>query len=83
MAGRFAKKTGSMAPTAEGLLQAVLFGAAHYKLGSLSILNAGMIGVVMGAMYYIGKRNLWHCIFAHGLIDSFGLTMLFLGVGHH
>jgi CAAX protease family protein len=62
--------------------QATIFGLAHYKLGGLGMLTAGVIGLVMGLMYYLGKRNLWHLILAHGIIDSISLTMLYLGVQH-
>ena len=30
----------------------------------------------------VGKRNLWHLILAHGFIDTFSLTMIYMGVEH-
>lgn len=62
--------------------QAVLFGLVHSYLGPLGVLNAFAIGLVAAAVYALNGRNLWPLIIAHGLVDTFGLTMLRLGVAH-
>jgi membrane protease YdiL (CAAX protease family) len=62
--------------------QAALFGLVHWYLGPLGVLNAFAIGLVSAAVYSLNGRNLWPLIIAHGLVDTFGLTMLRLGVAH-
>jgi CAAX protease family protein len=64
--------------------QAAVFGMGHYSLGGTGMLTAAAIALVFGALFYLGKRNLWHLILAHGFIDTFSLTMLYMGVtsGH-
>jgi uncharacterized protein len=38
-----------------------------------------MAGLVLAAAYLLSKRNLWVCILAHGLIDTFGVVGLYFG----
>lgn len=58
---------------------AVLFGYGHYYKGPSGIVESGMAGLILGAAYVLSGRNLWVCILAHGFIDTFGVTMAFLG----
>lgn len=60
---------------------AALFGLGHYYKGPAGILDSGVAGVILGAAYLISGRNLWTCVLAHGLIDTFGLTAVYLGWG--
>lgn len=57
----------------------VIFGAGHLAQGPLGIFNASMIGVIFGWAWFRTDRNLWATILAHGLIDTFGIAMLYLG----
>jgi uncharacterized protein len=57
----------------------VLFGYGHYYKGPSGIVDSGMAGLILGAAYLLSGRNLWACILAHGLIDTFGLIAVFLG----
>ncbi len=62
--------------------QAVLFALAHHYLGPRGMLNAGVLGLLSGAAYFANGRDLWPLIIAHGLVDTMGLTVLFLGLSH-
>jgi membrane protease YdiL (CAAX protease family) len=69
-----------LAVAAAVLLQAVLFGSLHLYLGVSGALVAGLMGIVLGAVYLFGGRNLWPGIILHGLIDSTSITVVFLGL---
>ena len=62
--------------------QATLFAFGHAYLGPRGMLNAGALGFVAGLGYRWNGRNLWPLFLAHGLVDSVGLTILFLGAAH-
>lgn len=62
--------------------QATLFALGHAYLGPRGMLNAGTLGLLAGLCYRWNGRNLWPLFIAHGLVDSIGLTALFLGVAH-
>jgi membrane protease YdiL (CAAX protease family) len=61
------------------LVVSVLFGYGHYYKGPSGMLDSGMAGLVLGAVYMLSGRNLWACILAHGFIDTFGVIAAFLG----
>ena len=61
------------------ILQAVLFGLGHIYLGARGVITAMTVGLIMGMYYFLNKRNLWPLIISHGLIDSIGMTVLYLG----
>ena len=61
------------------LLGAVLFGYGHYYKGPAGIVDSGMAGLVLGIAYLVADRNLWAPILAHGIIDTVGVTALYLG----
>jgi membrane protease YdiL (CAAX protease family) len=65
------------------IAQAALFAFGHTYLGPRGMLNAGAIGIVAGAAFVAGGRNLWPLILAHGLVDTVGITALYLGVAHN
>lgn len=62
--------------------QATLFAFGHAYLGPRGMLNAGALGLLAGLCYRWNGRNLWPLFIAHGLVDSIGLTVLFLGLSH-
>ena len=47
--------------------QALIFGLLHYSSGPATVLAAGLIGLVFGAAYVLGGRNLWPLIVAHAI----------------
>ena len=66
----------SGAPFATGLAvlaQAILFGLAHYASGMVTVITAGLIGLVFGAAYIRGGRNLWPLILVHAIPDTISL----------
>jgi membrane protease YdiL (CAAX protease family) len=62
------------------IVVSVLFGFGHYYKGPAGILDSTVAGLILGATYLLSKRNLWTTILAHGLIDTFGIAMVFLGL---
>jgi len=61
--------------------QALLFGQQHYYYQGLQGLVAtGVIGAVSGALYYAFGRNLWPLLLSHGISNSIGLTLMYLGM---
>lgn len=61
--------------------QAVLFGQQHYYYQGLAGWAAtGAIGLVSGVLYLAFKRNLWPLVLSHGLNNTLGLTLLYMGV---
>jgi membrane protease YdiL (CAAX protease family) len=57
----------------------VLFGYGHYSKGPSGIVDSGVAGLILGTAYLLAGRNLWASIFAHGLIDTFGVIDAFFG----
>lgn len=62
------------------VFSSVLFGYGHYYKGPAGIIDSGFTGLVLGTAYLISGRNLWTCIIAHGLIDTFGVVLLYFGL---
>jgi len=59
--------------------QAVLFGAAHAYQGPPGMVGIAIGALISGAATLIWGRNLWPAIVAHGLIDTLGFTLLYMG----
>lgn len=61
------------------LVPAFVFGFGHfYYQGLRGLFTTGMIGLALGVLYLLYKRNLWPLILAHGLVDSLGFTAMYL-----
>ena len=60
------------------IFQAVLFGLVHAYQGIGGILTTGLIGLTFGLLYLVARRNLWPTIIGHGLVNTFGITVLHL-----
>jgi membrane protease YdiL (CAAX protease family) len=65
------------------VIQALIFGSAHAYLGPSGAILAGILGLVLGAVFVLGGRNLWPAIVVHGLVDSTSMTAVFLGLAPH
>ena len=61
------------------VITSVLFGLMHFYQGPVGMASTGLIGLLLGALYLIVRRNLWVAILAHGLIDTIGITAAYLG----
>lgn len=60
--------------------QGVLFGVGHAYQGLGGVMMTGLVGIAFGAIYLLGKRNLWACIILHGIVDSVTMTAFYAGV---
>lgn len=58
----------------------VIFGFAHFYLGISGIFSTGLIGLTFALSYLLTKRNLWSVIVAHGVGDSVGFFLIYLGL---
>jgi len=61
------------------ILQAAIFAAAHFYQGLVGVLNIFLLALVFGSIYIRSGRNLIPLIIAHGVIDTIGVTLLYLG----
>jgi membrane protease YdiL (CAAX protease family) len=59
--------------------QALIFGLLHAPQGPAGVLVTTYAGLVFAWIYYASGRNFWAPILAHGVMDTFALTLLFLG----
>lgn len=61
------------------VVQAIIFGLFHAYQGLNGFVAVFAIALVFGFFYY-KTRSLWPIIVAHGIMDTFGMTMLYLNV---
>jgi hypothetical protein len=61
------------------LCGAVLFGLSHISQGLSGVISNVSGGLVYGILYILAGRNLWVPILAHGLEDTIGFLLIFLG----
>lgn len=72
---------GTRAAWAAALIaQSVIFGLAHAYQGVSGAIGTGIAGLVYGAGYMAAGRMLWPPMIAHGLLNTLGFTLLYLGV---
>jgi membrane protease YdiL (CAAX protease family) len=50
-----------------------------YKIISVLIKGNGISGFFFGAYFLAGGRNLWAPVLAHGVSNSIGFILIFLG----
>jgi len=61
--------------------QAVLFGQQHlYYQGISGWIATGVIAFVSGLLYLAFNRNLWPLILSHGISNTIGITLLYMGL---
>ncbi len=58
---------------------AVLFGVSHISQGLSGVISNFLGGLVYGILYISAGWNLWVPILAHGLEDTIGFVLIFLG----
>lgn len=57
---------------------ALVFGLAHSYQGLAGLISTAELGLFLGILYLVNKRNLWMNIVCHGVIDTISLTALYL-----
>jgi membrane protease YdiL (CAAX protease family) len=55
----------------------LIFGLGHGYQGIAGVVTTAAIGLLLGIVYLVNKRNLWVNIVSHGLIDSISLVALY------
>jgi uncharacterized protein len=61
------------------LITSATFGLVHSYQGLSGMITTAMLGLESGALYLIFKRNLWVPIIAHGVLDTYGFVLMYLG----
>jgi len=62
------------------LLSSVVFGGLHLYQGAAGVVTTGFVGLLLGALYLLARRNLWLVILVHGLINTIALIIIYLGL---
>jgi len=75
---------GRLAVVGAMVAQAVIFALGHWYQGPVGMVGVGIFGVIYGLGARLWGRNLWPSMVAHGLLDTLGFTLLYLGLmGKH
>jgi hypothetical protein len=61
------------------IVSSALFGAAHFYQGLGGVVTTGAAGLALGILTLVARGNLWPAILTHGIVDTIGLTIFFLG----
>ena len=67
------------APSIAILGSGLLFGVSHISQGLSGVISNFLGGLVYGILYVLAGWNLWVPILAHGLEDTIGFVLIFLG----
>lgn len=59
---------------------AVFFGAVHLYQGVSGIVTTGVMGLLLGILFWREGGRLLPCILVHGFYDMIGITLIFLGL---
>lgn len=63
------------------LIPALIFGAGHmYYQGVRGLFTTGMIGVTLGCLFILYKRNIWPLMIAHAAVNSLVFTLQYLDI---
>ena len=62
------------------ILSNLLFGFGHTYQGLSGMIITGLTGFIFAWLYFRTNKNLWAPILAHGIYDTIGFLMIFLGV---
>lgn len=71
--------TGLAGVNAGIFLQALVFALGHFYQGLTGMINIFVIALIMGWVYLRVGRNLAPVMVAHGVIDTVGMTLIYLG----
>ena len=72
--------SGAAATWSAVVIAAVPFGIAHWYQGITGMIDTGLIGFVLGAVYVYHRFNLWYAVFTHGFFNTFAITAIFLDI---
>jgi membrane protease YdiL (CAAX protease family) len=61
------------------IVVSILFGVTHLYQGPSGIIVITLTGLLFGALYLATGRNLWVPIIVHGVNDTVGFILIFLG----
>ena len=61
------------------VITSVVFGLVHQYQGMSGVISTGIVGFMIGVIYFRNRTNLLLCILIHGLIDTIGITLLYTG----
>lgn len=61
------------------IVVSLLFGLWHYYQGPAGMIGSTVSGLYFGLLWFLGGRNLWLPILAHGLSDTLGLALIYFG----
>jgi uncharacterized protein len=62
------------------LVTSGLFGIAHLYQGPSGVIENFVFGLVLGGLYLAGCRSLWRPIVMHGVSNTIGLALIYLGL---
>jgi len=62
------------------VISSIVFGFAHTYQGTTGIVITGIMGLGFGTVYLLKRRNLWFAIITHGLYDTAGFVLVYLGL---
>jgi hypothetical protein len=57
-----------------------LFGLGHFYQGTAGMFETACHGFIIGAAYFLARRNLWVAVLAHGLTDTIVFVAMFTGL---
>jgi hypothetical protein len=73
---------GRPATIAAWLAQGLMFGGLHGYQGLAGVITTATVGLVIGGVYLVARRNLIPCILLHGFVDTASLTAIFYVTSH-
>ncbi len=62
------------------LASSLAFGAAHIYQGVTGVIDTFLAGLVLGGLYLLAGKNLWLPILTHGIVDTVGFILLYMGL---
>jgi membrane protease YdiL (CAAX protease family) len=62
------------------LLSAAVFSLGHLYQGLTGVVDTFLAGIFLGLLYLFSGRNLWLPILTHGVINTAGFVLIFLGM---
>jgi len=58
----------------------IVTGIGHCYQGIVGMIGTGLIALGFCGIYLMNRRNLWSCILAHGLYDTVGFILVYMGI---